>query len=271
MQNDLYSNVPPTKLRNKKEEFIEVHKEPFWVWLCDRYLFGMLENEFYAMRVKNGHKYEERDKNYSSIIYAPHANWWDGQVGYNLCRRVFDTDIIMMIEELGRFPILSKAGAFSINKKSAQESMKALQYSVEQLKDPKRGLWIFPQGIVRPPNFRPIEFQSGMTYIAQNCVKKYGGVNLIPVAVNYSFLREYSPEILVEVGDPIVLKEADTDRHEVTKFLEDNFTTLCDRQFADISAGNLSEYEVIFETKVSWWKQIERKLKEIKLKRTRDD
>ena len=267
MDNKFYSDVPPTKMRNIKEEFIEAHTEPFWVWMCDKYLFGMLENAFYAMRVKNAQKFEQRDKNFANIIYAPHSNWWDGQVGYNLCRRVFKVDIRMMIEELGRFPILSKAGAFSINKKSAQESMKALKYSVSAMNKPERGLWIFPQGIVKPPNFRPIEFQSGMTFVAQNCVKKYGGINLIPVALNYAFLREYSPEILVEVGDPIILKDDKSDRHELTKFLEENFESLCNKQLADITNGNFEGYETLFETPVSWWKKIEQNLKKIKLRK----
>lgn len=29
----------------------------------------------------------------------------------------------------------------------------------------------FPQGIIRPPHFRPYKFQTGLTYIAQNAVK----------------------------------------------------------------------------------------------------
>lgn len=78
----------------------------------------------------------------------------------------------MMIEEMNRFPILARAGAFPVNKKSPQASMRALQYSVDELCDNKKSLWIFPQGIIRPPMYRPIEFQTGLAYIAKNVAKK---------------------------------------------------------------------------------------------------
>lgn len=263
LDNKLYSDIPPTKLRNIKEVFTEASNDPFWVWMCDQYMFRMVENNFHALRIKNKNNFEKRNKNYANIIYAPHSNWWDGQVGYNLCRRVFGIKIRMMIEELNRFPILSKAGAFSINKQSAQESMKALKYAVEMLEDSEIGLWIFPQGIVRPPNYRPIEFQTGMTYIAQNCVKKYGGINLIPIALNYAFLRESRPEVFVEVGEPIVLKDTAISRKNLTEQLEHNFTQLCDQQMIDIYSGNLSEYEVSFQAKFPWWKRLEHRLKRI--------
>ena len=34
-------------------------------------------------------------------------------------------------------------------------------------------LFIFPQGIIRPPHYRPIEFQTGLAYIAQKGAKKF--------------------------------------------------------------------------------------------------
>ena len=263
LDKNLYSEIPPTKLRNIKEEFTEASSEPFWVWMSDQYMFRMVENHFHALRIKNKENCDLRNKNYANIIYASHSNWWDGQIGYNLCRRVFNVKIRMMIEELNRFPILSKAGAFSINKQSAQESMKALRYAVDMLQDPEIGLWIFPQGIIRPPNFRPIEFQTGMTYIAQNCVKKYGGINLIPIALNYAFLRESIPEVFVEVGEPYVLEDTQISRKDLTEKMQREFTMLCDRQMADIYSGNISDYDIVFKAKLPWWKRFEHHIKRI--------
>jgi hypothetical protein len=116
----LYSDVPPTKLRNKDEKFRAAKSSKFWRWVGDRFFYKMLENRFFSLKIKNIENYEKRDKNYASILYSPHNNWWDGIVGYNLCRRIFKTDIRMMIEEMNRFPILARAGAFPVNKKSAQ-------------------------------------------------------------------------------------------------------------------------------------------------------
>lgn len=259
----LYSDVPPTKLRNKDEKFRAAKPTRFWRWVADQFFYKMLEHRFFSLKIKNEENYNKRNTDFANIIYAPHNNWWDGIVGYNLCRRIFKTDIRMMIEEMNRFPILGKAGAFPVNKKSAQASMKALQYSVEQLCDKDISLWLFPQGIIRPPMYRPIEFQTGMAYIAKNVVKKAGGINLIPVAVNYPFLREDKPEVLCEVGEPVIITDPNFDRKELTHRLEHEFEVLCDRQFDEIRHGHIEEYEYLYKQKLKWYKKLEKRLKKI--------
>ena len=211
---DLYSKVPPTKLRNKDEKFAPAKTSPFWLTIADLFFHGMLENRFFALRYKGADAIFHRDTSVPTILFAPHSNWWDGIVGYNLCTRVFHKEIRIMVEELNRFPLLRRAGAFSVNKKSPQASMAALKYSVEAIGDLNNFLYIFPQGIIKPPNFRPLVFQTGLAYIAQKAVEKYGKVNLVPVAVNYMFLRADRPEVLVEFHEPLVLENSQIDRKE---------------------------------------------------------
>jgi len=256
-----YQKVPPTKQRGKKEKFRKSENNPFWTAVADMFFFSMIEERFYSMKLKDGDNFKLCNPKYPCIFYAPHTNWWDGLVGYNLCRRFFHRKLNIMVEELNRFPILSLVGAFSVNKSSAQQAMKALKYSVEVLKDKQKIIWIFPQGIIKPPNSRPFEFQTGLTYIAQNSVKEYGGINLCPMAVNYTFLREDKPEIIVDMGEPIILEDAFQDRHELTKFLEDNFTKLCDKQLENIHLGNVDDYEYIFKQNLPWYKKFEKWLK----------
>lgn len=266
----LYSTVPPTKLRNRKEKFRPAANTPFWQRIADFFFFKMIEHRFHAMIIKNEHYFEERNKNYASIFFAPHSNWWDGIVGYNLMRRVFKTKVRVMVEEMNRFPILAKAGAFPVNKSSPQDAMVSLKYAVDDLGQNKNnGLWIFPQGIIKPPNFRPFEFQTGMTYIAQKIALKYGGINLIPVAVNFAFLREDSPEVIVEVGKPIIIEteEAKTiKRHEFNSKCEEIFTQLCDNQLHNLSVGNFDGYRYVFKRRVHWYRRIEKRLKGIGIK-----
>ncbi len=264
----LYCDVPPTKLRNRKEKFRKAQNSPFWTWVGDLFFFNMLQHRFYSLRIKNENLFNKRNNNYPNIFYAPHGNWWDGIVGYNLIRRVFDLKLRMMIEEMNRFPLFARVGAFPVNKKSPQEAMKSLKYIVEDLKKPDLGLWIFPQGIIKPPNFRPIEFQTGLAYIAQNVAKKHGGVNLIPVAVNYVFLREDKPEVIVELSDPLIIEKdiADFDRHEFTKKIQQEFTKLCDKQLYEVSNGEIEGYRYLFKQKLPWYKKLEKKLKKVEIK-----
>ena len=171
-----------------------------------------------------------------------------------------------MVEELNRFPLLRRAGAFNVNKKSPQASMEALKYSVEAVGDTNNILYIFPQGIIKPPNYRPIELQTGLAYIADKAAKKYGKVALMPVAVNFMFLRDNRPEVLVEIGEPIEYKAGEIDRKETTKFLGRTLESLCDKQIYEISQAKFKGYDTLFQQKLKWYRRIEQRLKKIEIK-----
>jgi 1-acyl-sn-glycerol-3-phosphate acyltransferase len=261
----LYPDVPPTKLRNQNEKFRPAKTSPFWLWVANMFFYNMLENRFFALRFKGEDNFLQRDENCPTIAFAPHTNWWDGIVGYNVVRRIFKKEIRLMVEELNRFPLLRRGGAFPVNKKSPQASMKALKYSVDVIEDLGNVLYIFPQGIIKPPNFRPIEFQTGLAYIAEKAVKKYGKVNLLPIGVNYCFLRADKPEVLVDIGTPIVL-DHDIDRKDYTKFLAAKLEEVCDKQLRDVSHGKLEPYQTLFQQKLKWYRKIEQRLKKIDIK-----
>jgi 1-acyl-sn-glycerol-3-phosphate acyltransferase len=261
----LYSDIPPTKLRNKEEKFKPAKTNKFWLTVASLFFFNMLQNRFYAFRYTGAESYFERDKQTPTIIFAPHCNWWDGIVLYNIAHRICHKEIRLMVEELNRFPLLRRGGAYSVNKKSAQSAMKALRYSVELLGDLRNVLFIFPQGIIRPPHYRPFKFQTGLSYIAENAVKKYGKVNLIPISIDYCFLRDNRPEVLVDFGERFELTDANIDRKELTKILEDKLTETCDKQFIKISQGNIDDYEILFKQHLKWYRRIEQRLKSIDL------
>lgn len=263
----LYSDIPPTKLRNKEEKFTPAKTTKFWVWVASMFFFNMLQNRFYAFRYKGAENYFDSDRNVPTVLFAPHSNWWDGIVFYNITHRIFHKEIRLMIEELNRFPLFSKGGAYSVNKKSAQSAMKALKYSVDLLSDLRNMLCIFPQGIIRPPHYRPIEFQTGLAFIAQNAVKRYGRINLIPVAFDYTFFRDNRPEVVVNFGKRIEFdaNNIPKDRKELNHILEKALEATCDEQFKDISNGDVSNYEILFKQHLKWYRRIEQRLKRIEV------
>ena len=264
VEEKLYSDIPPTKLRNRDEKFRPAKTSKFWLMVASLFFFNMLQNRFYAFRYKGDEGVIE--KGIPTILYAPHSNWWDGIVFYNITHRIFHKEIRMMIEELNRFPLFSKGGGYPVNKKSPQSAMKALKYSVEVVCDLRNILCIFPQGIIRPPHYRPIEFQTGLAYIAQNAVKKTGKVNLVPVAFDYCFLRDNRPEVIVEFGDKITITKEQSeklDRKEFTHMLERAMTEVCDKQQDEISHGDLDNHKILFKQHLKWYRRIEQRLKRI--------
>ncbi len=265
VEEQLYSDIPPTKLRNREETFKPAKTSKFWLGVASFFFFNMLQNRFHAFIYTGMEQFSAEDENIPTIIFAPHCNWWDGIVLYNITHRIFHKEIRLMVEELNRFPLLRRGGAFSVNKKSPQSAMKALTYSVEVLGNTKNILGIFPQGIIRPPHFRPIEFQTGLAYIAKNAAKKYGKVNLIPVGLEYTFLRDNRPEVVVKFGDKITLDNPDINRKEFTAVLEHSLTKTCDDLYNEISKGDFSKYHILFKQHLKWYRRIEQRLKRIDL------
>lgn len=243
------TNKPKPNEPDIKDKF-----QPFWLFVFDFGFSSMLKKSFYSIRVKNKENYDLRDKSKGCIIFANHCCWWDGLVAYILCRKVLHTSLRMMVEELYRFPLLSRIGAFSVDKDSPQAAVKALNYCTEFLSNPEGTLWIYPQGFVMPPDHRPVKLANGIAYLCS----KLDGINLIPIAHRYNFLREDRPEILIEIGEPIVLKNNEIDRKEFTHYLEEEFTKLLDNQRMDISQGNLEGYEYYMKTRLCVVKLIEK-------------
>ena len=134
------------------------------------------------------------------------------------------------------------------------------------IKNLRNQLCIFPQGIIRPPHYRPIEFQTGLAYIAQNAVKRYGRVNLIPLAVDYCFFRDNRPEVVVEFGKRIELtNDMQLNRKDLTHTLEKALEEVCDNQFKEISQGDVTKYKILFKQHLKWYRRIEQRLKSIDL------
>ena len=61
MVEQLYSDIPPTKLRNKEEKFKPAKTSRFWLWVASMFFFNMLQNRFYAFRYKGAENAIEKD------------------------------------------------------------------------------------------------------------------------------------------------------------------------------------------------------------------
>ena len=263
---NLYCDTPPTILRNRKEKVRTAKDVLFW-HIIARYVFGkMLSCRFHSFMYKGIENLELRDKTKATIFYTNHNNWWDGIVGYNVARRIMHGRLRLMIEEMNRFPLFQYIGCFPINKKTPQDAIKALKYAVTTLDKPDINFWLFPQGIIRPPHYRPEVFQVGIAYLVENAVKEFGGINICPVSTNYSFLRQDKPEIIMEFGKVQTFYEFAQDRKEFCHKLEKEFEILCDNHQKQISSGNFDGYRYLFKQKLSWWRDIERRLKNIGMK-----
>lgn len=240
-QEELYSDTPPSLKTKEVRPFMKSEQSKLWMSIAD-FCFGfMLKKNFSKIRIKNLANLELRDKTRPNIIYAPHICWWDGILGYYLCRKIFHFAPIGMMEDLHTMPIFRKIGAFSVDKKSPKVVKESLFFAQKNLDSGDKSMFIFPQGIIRPQDYSPLKFSSGISYIASNLE----GVNLIPLAIRYCFLRGAAPEILVDVSEPMYLEKIEN-RSETTERLKKHFGEILEKQRLEIARGRLDEYETVW-------------------------
>lgn len=68
VEEQLYSDIPPTKLRNKEEKFKPAKTSKFWLWIASTFFYNMLQNRFYAFRYKGAENYFDGDTNVPTIL-----------------------------------------------------------------------------------------------------------------------------------------------------------------------------------------------------------
>ena len=124
-----------------------------------------------------------------------------------------DSYVMMDEMNLQRFFLFRRIGAFSVPK-NPRWAIESINYSAELLiKNPKRTLWIFPQGEIVPNDLRPIRFFNG----AARIVEKVGRCQTVPLAFRLEFTGEFKPEIFVKIGKPDLIETSGVfDRKKLT-------------------------------------------------------
>jgi len=124
-----------------------------------------LKNHFHAIRFVG----EIEDLGQPILVISNHFSWWDGfiqlQLNNHLFKRKFH--VMMLEEQLKKFKILNKGGAFSVQKNS-RDIINSLNYSVDLLSDKNNLLLLFPQGEIQSLYTDNFVFGNGLNYLLKN-------------------------------------------------------------------------------------------------------
>ncbi|MEI8085437.1 MAG: lysophospholipid acyltransferase family protein [Paludibacter sp.] len=124
-----------------------------------------LKNHFQNIKFEG----EIKDLGQAILVISNHFSWWDGFIQLQLNNRFFKRKfhVMMLEEQLLKFKILNKGGAFSVQKNS-RDIINSLNYSVEILNDKNNLLLMFPQGEIQSLYTDNYIFENGLGYLLKN-------------------------------------------------------------------------------------------------------
>lgn len=175
-----------------------------------------------------------------ALFIANHSSWWDGLLFFQLeKRRILPPLYIMTHEEsMRKIPIFRWLGAFSVNPKSPKHVMASLRYA-KHLLNHNKSVAMFPQGAEYHMEARPLMFQKGAAYIAEQCP----AASVIPVTFYYTFRHTKKNEVWIYIGRPIA-HEINT-KQGLTRHFEDVVTAQLDALKQDVIYNHSEKYITI--------------------------
>jgi 1-acyl-sn-glycerol-3-phosphate acyltransferase len=208
----------------------------------------MLRRHFEGIYVSGSENVQKLDRSRPIILYGNHSCWWDGLLEFFFSHDHYRFDAYLMMEEkqLVRYSFFRWIGAFSVRRESPREAVAALRYAAALFDRPNRVLWIYPQGIMKPNDVRPLGFYSGAARLTQ----MVEGAQLVPVAHRYEYLMEQRPAAITAFGPPAV-EEATGDPRELTGKLENRLVELLDNVRCSIASSGLEGFSCVLRGKSS--------------------
>lgn len=193
--------APPREPKGEPSSRVELPQiSAFMAKGFNRYLPRYLSRHFNAVRiVKDSAPSLRADE--PVICFANHPGWWDPLMAFLLNRLYMaPRTVYAPIDEsaLAQYPVFRKLGFYGIDLNSANGARRFLSTTRALLEQPTTAIWITPGGKFCDVRARTT-FQPGLVHLAANL----DGVPLVPLAIEYTFWEERTPEALVEFGSPL--------------------------------------------------------------------
>lgn len=179
---------------------VERQYSPFLIGWFRWYVRGYLRKHFHGVRISRiGAPPESIDG--PVIVVLNHASWWDPLIGVLLSeiwkqRRHF---VPIDATSLKKYSFFSKMGFFGIEPNSVPGGAKFLRTALSLIQHDDSMIWITAQGSFTDPRQRPIRLQPGAGHLAAHMERGH----VIPLAIEYPFWSERTPEALIHFGEPI--------------------------------------------------------------------
>lgn len=136
------------------------------------------------------------------LICLNHPSWWDPIIAVYLSQHLFaERRHYGPIDStaISKYKFFERLGFFPITPETREGAFRFLQIGRAALSTPHCALWVTAQGHFEDVRMRPTRFQSGIGHLARTSSRFV----MLPVALEYSFWRERTPEAFACFGEPI--------------------------------------------------------------------
>ncbi len=182
------------------------------------------------------------------LFVANHPSWWDIIVGIVLSQRFprYQHFAPIAADMMPKYRIFSRLGFFGIDD-TPRGTARFLRTSSVIFEQPFRAMWITAQGKFVDPRVRPIQLQPGAGYIS---ARLKAGL-IIPVALEYPFWNERTPEALARFGEPLdLVADHGLDGRGLTARIEAALTSTQDALAAEAIQRDPAAFETLVAGKV---------------------
>lgn len=184
------------------------------------------------------------------IVYCSHGGWWDAAFAIALTNGRLALESYGMMEEkqLKKYRFFTKIGMFSVHRTNPRSAIASLHYAADLLKDPRKVLWMYPQGELIHQEIRPIQAYTGIA----NLIGMLGQAYCVPIAIRYDFLHEQQPEAWLKIGIPELISSQEfADKKALTEHIKTHLASLMDEVRDDVMNDRSQGYKVFVQGKRS--------------------
>jgi 1-acyl-sn-glycerol-3-phosphate acyltransferase len=197
----------------------------------DRYALRYVRKHFHAVRLAKGSSPVPTDDR-PLIVVLNHPGWWDPMIGTVLSREFGERrEHFAAIDAnmLKKYPFFKLLGFVGVDTHSLRGAAEFLRTATALLSRPHRALWVTAQGQFSDVRTRPLGLRAGVGHLAA----RLGHGLILPVALEYTFWTERTPEALARIGPPVDVGETKTDGRGWTARIERALTETLDGLNAD--------------------------------------
>ena len=221
-------------------------RSPAWVRFFGSVMVRQMRARFHAVRIaKPGVPQVPSDL--PVVIYCNHPSWWDAAFVSVLATRAFPGRRSygpIDAAAIGKYGFMRRIGFFGVQPNSRAGAVTVLRVGRALLAHADTLLWITPEGEFTDPRRRPLGLRPGLASLLVRVPR----VVVIPLALEYPFWTERTPEALARFGAPLHLDNAiPMATAELHQKLESNLSDLMDSLADDAVAKDEARFVTLLE------------------------